>query len=59
MIYKFKNFRTQYIKINQKLLKKAGYLSQYGQDKYVSEYFKFLKYGVFVDIGANEGKNLE
>lgn len=58
LIYKLRNFKTQYIEINQKVLKESGYLSQYGQDKFVAEHFKFLKKGVFIDIGANDGKTL-
>lgn len=58
LIYKFRNFKTPYIKINQKVLRENGYLSQYGQDKFVAEHFKFIKNGVFIDIGANDGKTL-
>jgi len=58
LIYKLRNLKTQYIKINQKVLKESGYFSQYGQDKFVAEHFNFLKNGVFIDIGANDGKTL-
>ena len=57
-IYKLRNFKTQYIELKQKELIKDGYLSQYGQDKFIVEYFKFMKNGVFIDIGANDGKTL-
>ncbi len=58
LLYKLKNFKTKYIEIDQKELKNSGYFSQYGQDKFIAEYFKFMKNGVFVDIGANDGKTL-
>jgi len=58
LIYKLRNLKTQYIKIDQKVLKESGYMSQYGQDKFVAEHFNFLKNGVFIDIGANDGKTL-
>ena len=58
LIYKLKNFNIKYIEINQSKLMKDGYLSQYGQDKFIAEYFKFMKDGVFIDIGANDGKTL-
>ena len=58
LLYKLKNFKTKYIEIKQDELKQAGYLSQYGQDKFIVEYFKFMKNGVFIDIGANDGKTL-
>jgi FkbM family methyltransferase len=58
LIYKLKNFKIKYIEIKQEELIKSGYFSQYGQDKFIAEYFDFLKKGIFVDIGANDGKTL-
>ncbi len=58
LLYKIKNFKTQYIEIKRSELRKDGYMSQYGQDKFIAEHFNFLEKGVFVDIGANDGITL-
>ena len=58
LLYKIKNFKVQYIEIKQSELQKDNYMSQYGQDKFIAEHFNFLKNGVFIDIGANDGKTL-
>lgn len=58
LLYKIRNFKIQYIVIKQSELQDNGYMSQYGQDKFVAEHFDFLNNGVFVDIGANDGRTL-
>ena len=37
------------------LRKKDGFYSQYGQDKFVCDYFSWKSGGTFLDIGANDG----
>lgn len=44
------------LKFSPESLKQDGYVSQYGQDKYINEtFFKGKESGVFIDIGANDG----
>ena len=44
------------LKFSPESLKEEGYVSQYGQDKYINEnFFKGKESGVFIDIGANQG----
>lgn len=54
--YKRLTFNVKKTKFSLQELKKDGYFSQYGQDKWIDEkIFSGKKEGTFVDIGANDG----
>ncbi len=57
--YKYLSANVEKPKFSQQQLKKEGFYSQYGQDKWVLEkLFSDKRDGVFVDIGANDGITL-
>jgi len=47
--------KSKFFALRRRVYNKDLYFSQYGQDKYVLEYFKNKKDGFFIDIGAYNG----
>lgn len=57
--YKYLTRNVEKPNFSQQQIKKEGYYSQYGQDKWVIEQLlPDMRKGVFVDIGANDGITL-
>lgn len=58
-IYKYHTRDVPKFKFLKQELENQGYMSQYGQDKYINEtLLKNKDTGVFIDIGANDGVSL-
>ncbi len=58
LVYHLASMRVPHPRSDANAAVQAGFKSQCGQDQFVAERLGFLRNGVFVDIGANDGVTL-